>query len=160
MLIAFGWVGTIWLVLLPYRLSPFALQLSRVLVFAVLVFFVLGLGIGTVDAIRRKDKLGKWFSVFSAFGALAGLVFFTLFYVGAHASVSAKNQCINNLRELDRIIEQIASEWNLEAGTKVPESEILRRLNNTKLNCPEGGTYSYGIVGEAPKCSVPGHKAD
>jgi len=156
--VAVGWAGAIWLFQLPYRLSLLTLEISRFLLFAILVLFVVGLWAGIADIFSRKESVIKWFSCICTISALAGIFFVVFLYVGSHASISAQNKCINNLRELDRVIEQIAIDQDLKKGTKVPELEILRRLNNTKLICPAGGTYSYGIVGEVPKCSVPGHE--
>lgn len=156
-LVAVAFAGGIWLVRLPYRLDPFTFKLSRLVALAVVVLFVLGLVVGVAEAFRSKDKLAFWFSIAGVLGAAAGLILFATSYVGAHATTSAENQCINNLRELDRVVEQIAMEQNLKPGTRVPESEILRRADSKNLKCPEGGIYSYGVIGEAPKCSMPGH---
>ena len=70
----------------------------------------------------------------------------------------AMNACVNNLRQLDGAKQQ----WELEnhkTTNEVPTMEILRSFLVRPLVCLQGGTYTPGRVGEAPRCSVGGPHA-
>ena len=60
-------------------------------------------------------------------------------------------------------IHSAKKQWALANG-KLPgdpanEAEINRGyLTGGRPNCPAGGTYVYGRVGEKPRCSVPQHR--
>jgi len=74
-------------------------------------------------------------------------------------TVSQKNACINNLRQIDAAKQQ----WALENGKKatdVPtEDDIKAYLPHAKMpHCPAGGIYTINAVGEPPTCSIPSHK--
>ncbi|HEY6229237.1 MAG TPA: hypothetical protein VI282_19120, partial [Verrucomicrobiae bacterium] len=64
---------------------------------------------------------------------------------------------INNLRQIDGAIEQWALENNRSTNDPAIESEIIRYIKGSRPACPEGGTYTFGKVGEPPRCSIPGH---
>lgn len=97
-------------------------------------------------------------------------------------STSAQNACINNLRQIDaavkeydiqrnakdciknlRLIEAAKKDWvlahNGKAGDGVTEQDLIPYI---KLDsecfvfpqCPSGGTYMIGKVGEPPTCSL------
>ena len=68
-----------------------------------------------------------------------------------------KNACINNLRQ----IEGAKESWALEnkktegAATAGSESAVNAFLRGGGTpNCPGDGTYTYGIVGASPACSL------
>jgi hypothetical protein len=66
------------------------------------------------------------------------------------------NTCINHLRQIDGAKQQ----WALEKGkqaTDVPTWDDLKPYLGTIPHCPAGGTYTIGIVSNAPTCSIPGH---
>lgn len=72
--------------------------------------------------------------------------------------IDQRNQCINNLRQLDGAKQQ----WALENGkpaTAIPTGrDIAPYLPGNKLPmCPSGGTYTLNAVGQEPTCSYPGH---
>jgi hypothetical protein len=75
-------------------------------------------------------------------------------------STSQQNACINNLRQLDAAKNQ----WALEQGKKNGDAcaaddlkPYIRLINGQLPKCPAGGTYTIGVIGETPKCSIPGH---
>lgn len=75
-------------------------------------------------------------------------------------TVSQKNACINNLRQLDAA----ENEWALEKGKKTGDvcteddlKPYLRLINGQLPKCPQGGVYTINPVGQAPTCSIPGH---
>lgn len=73
--------------------------------------------------------------------------------------VSARNECINHLRQIDAAIQQYALENRLLDRDSVTAEQIAPYLKNSEavFHCPSGGTYSVGIVTNAPVCSTPGH---
>jgi hypothetical protein len=71
------------------------------------------------------------------------------------------NACVNNLRLLDSAKQQWALEYKKQT-TDTPGVEDLRPYlgrgpNGEMPTCPDGGTYTYGAVGEKPTCSNPAH---
>jgi hypothetical protein len=77
---------------------------------------------------------------------------------GPHSIVSAKNVCINNLRQIDAAKEEWASQNGKALGEAVIETGMAAFLKEGKIPiCPEGAAYSFGRVGEVPRCSVLGH---
>lgn len=77
-------------------------------------------------------------------------------------NVSMQNACINNLRQIDAAKNEWALENNKTNGTPVTVDDIKPfiklRANEDFLKCPAGGTYTIGLVGENPTCSVPNHQ--
>jgi hypothetical protein len=73
--------------------------------------------------------------------------------------IAQRNQCINNLRQIDAA----KQEWALEREKQqdaVPtwnELSPFLKTNYQALVCPKGGTYTIGAVKDLPTCSVPGH---
>jgi chromosome segregation ATPase len=71
---------------------------------------------------------------------------------------AARNQCINNLRQIDAAKNEWALENNKPANTVPTAQDLLPYLSNNIFPvCPSGGTYTIGTVGEVPACSIPGH---
>lgn len=75
-------------------------------------------------------------------------------------SVSQRNACINNLRQIDAAKQQ----WALEKGKKaddIPTEDDLKpylsRGADEFPKCPSGGKYTIGEVSQPPTCSIPGH---
>ena len=71
------------------------------------------------------------------------------------------NACVNNLRLLDAAKQQWALEYRKQS-TDTPGVEDLRPYLGRGVNgempaCPNGGTYTFGTVGEKPTCSIAGH---
>jgi hypothetical protein len=76
--------------------------------------------------------------------------------VPARASAQ-RNACINHLRQINDAKELWASETHQTAGNETIVHEVDQHINGRALNCPNGGIYDYGKVGEKPRCSVKGH---
>jgi hypothetical protein len=68
------------------------------------------------------------------------------------------NTCVLSLRVLDDAKERWARENNKKAGDEVYESDIRSYFKGGVLpSCEVDGKYTIGVVGERPKCSMPGH---
>jgi prepilin-type N-terminal cleavage/methylation domain-containing protein len=75
-------------------------------------------------------------------------------FVKARAT-SQQNACINNLRQIDSAKEQWAlaqKKTNGEAVDTVGADEYIKGI--TTPSCPAGGTYTYGVIGTNPVCSL------
>ena len=69
-------------------------------------------------------------------------------------NVSAQNACINNLRQIDSAKEQWALASHRTNGEDVVVEEVNRYLKcNTTPVCPQGGVYTYNVLGKNPECS-------
>ena len=69
-----------------------------------------------------------------------------------------KNTCVNQLRLIDVAKRQWAIE-NRKTNGPVAWNDIFPYLwTNAVPQCPKGGSYTLGPVGELPTCSVEGHK--
>ena len=74
---------------------------------------------------------------------------------------SAQNACINNLRMIDSAKEQWAMAQTESNGSCVVTSEVNQYLKGaTTPSCPQGGTYTYNVIGTDPQCSItnPSHQ--
>jgi|GEM_PF-346480 len=74
---------------------------------------------------------------------------------------SARNKCINNLRQLDGAIQQWALENKKDADALVTANDVAPYLRQYPV-CPAGGIYTLSQggehrVGEQVKCNIPGH---
>jgi type II secretory pathway pseudopilin PulG len=80
-------------------------------------------------------------------------------FVHARATSQA-NACINNLRQIESAVQQIAIANGLHVGDSVNLSDctpyIKLNANNAIPGCPAGGTYSLNVVGSVPQalCSL------
>lgn len=67
---------------------------------------------------------------------------------------SAKNVCINNLKQIDSAIDRWAIDNDIPEGT-VPstsqEDEIYNYFHGDKPVCPSGGEYSIHATGSKPQ---------
>jgi DNA repair exonuclease SbcCD ATPase subunit len=74
---------------------------------------------------------------------------------------SARDTCINHLRQIDAAKNQWALENNKVAGDIPTAQDIAPYIkldaNGNIPGCPSGGTYMIGAVGVPPTCSIPGH---
>lgn len=67
--------------------------------------------------------------------------------------------CFSNLKQLDGAVKT----WALEQGkgtNAVPTHADIFGTNaylKTKLQCPDGGSYTLAPAGESSKCSIPRH---
>ncbi len=76
----------------------------------------------------------------------------------AGIAILHRNQCVNNLRQIDGAKQQ----WALEkgkSGDAVPTAEdLLPYLKDGAFpSCPDGGIYSINTVDELPTCTVQNH---
>jgi hypothetical protein len=67
------------------------------------------------------------------------------------------NICINNLRQIESAKEQWALEQSRATGDSVNAEEINRYIKNSPLECPEGGIYTYNVIGTDVSCDLEGH---
>lgn len=73
-------------------------------------------------------------------------------------TTSEKSSCLNNLREIDGAKQQWALENNKVNGDSPSTTDLGPYLkHNAVPECPGGGGYTIGDVGEQPLCSIPGH---
>jgi hypothetical protein len=76
-------------------------------------------------------------------------------------AIAERNQCINNLRQIDAAKNQWALENNKTVGAVPTAQDIAPYIkldaNGNIPGCPSGGAYTIGAVGVPPTCSVPGH---
>jgi prepilin-type N-terminal cleavage/methylation domain-containing protein len=87
-------------------------------------------------------------------------------FVKARATSQA-NACINNLRQIDAAVNELALETHLTTGATVTfpgqlTAYIKLNANSSIPPCPASGTYSTTTVGVSPTCSLgnnvtPGH---
>jgi hypothetical protein len=69
-----------------------------------------------------------------------------------------RNACINNLLEIDRAKKRWAMNDKVESGAPIVEVELAKYIKGGVLpQCPEGGKYKIGKVGEEPRCTLSGH---
>jgi hypothetical protein len=70
----------------------------------------------------------------------------------------SKPACINNLRQIAAAKQEWALENGKTNGSVVMENEItpyLKGWSRTNFpECPSGGTYTIGKIGENPTCSL------
>jgi hypothetical protein len=81
-------------------------------------------------------------------------------FVKARATAQ-QNACLNNLRQIDAAKQQWALEYSKKTADVPTEKDLkpyIGRKNSPFPQCPQGGKYTIGPVGELPKCSVPGHE--
>ncbi len=73
--------------------------------------------------------------------------------------VTAKNSCLNQLRQIDGAKVQWALKYD-QATNHAPTWDDLRPYfirARLPLACPDGGVYTIGRVGELPACSIASH---
>ncbi len=72
---------------------------------------------------------------------------------------TARNSCINNLRQIDAAKQQWALEKNKAAEAIPTVQDLLPYFKDQTFPvCPSGGIYTLNAVGYLPSCSVPGHE--
>ncbi len=73
-------------------------------------------------------------------------------------STSEKSSCLNNLREIDGAKQQWGLENNkLNADTPISSDLSVYLKHNIFPECPGGGAYTIGNLGELPLCNIAGH---
>jgi len=94
--------------------------------------------------------------------AAFGAVLYGLDYYYKATQKGAVAPCIANLKQL----EGAKNSWAVENGkttNDIPKESELCGPNGyirQKPQCPQGGTYVIGRVGEAPRCTIPEHSLD
>jgi hypothetical protein len=114
-------------------------------------------------------KTGLWWRigcVISALGLSMALMILGLLAAIAIPSfarareVSQMNACVINLRAIKTAKQEFATANGLSPGQAVTEEQLAPYLclpgAFNKKKCPGGGTYTVGVVGEEPQCSVHG----
>jgi chromosome segregation ATPase len=72
--------------------------------------------------------------------------------------ITERNHCINNLRQIDAAKNQWALENSKTADAIPTVQDLLPYLQDGIFPvCPSGGTYTIGVVGVPPTCSISGH---
>jgi hypothetical protein len=74
------------------------------------------------------------------------------------ATSDPRAACFKNLRAIDRATEISGMANNLKVGES-PSPEMFSGYlasESGSTNCPSGGTYSFGIIGTKPECSIHG----
>jgi hypothetical protein len=75
------------------------------------------------------------------------------------AAADERNNCINNLREIDAAKQQWALDKNKKADAIPTAQDLLPYFKDGVFPvCPSGGIYTLNAVGYLPSCSVPGHE--
>lgn len=71
-----------------------------------------------------------------------------------------RNQCVNNLRQIDSAKQQWALENQKDAAI-VPTSDeldaVLKEVKMADFKCLKQGSYTINPISENPTCSIPGH---
>jgi prepilin-type N-terminal cleavage/methylation domain-containing protein len=72
---------------------------------------------------------------------------------------SRKNTCIANLKQIDSAKEQYAMDNKLASGAATAFTNLVGATSYMKAQpvCPSSGTYTTGVVGTNPSCTVAGH---
>lgn len=105
----------------------------------------------------RAIAAWEWLAVIASAGLM---VYVTVpFFIRARVH-SQPVSCVNNLRQIDGAKEQWALETKRSPGESAVESEIDKYIKGGALRCPKNGTYTYGKVGERPRCTIANHTMD
>jgi hypothetical protein len=102
-----------------------------------------------------KWKIGLGFVAI----ALVATVAYRIGYrraISDEVAIENRNNCNNNLRQLDGAIQTWASEKK-KAQTDIPTWADIQPYVRHKVTCGAGGTYTLGSVGSRPTCSIPDH---
>lgn len=68
-----------------------------------------------------------------------------------------QNACINNLRMIESAKDQYAIENGLSTGEAVTKEQISAYIRGGFPDCPAGGTYTIGVIGDEATCTIDGH---
>ncbi len=79
-------------------------------------------------------------------------------FVRARERSRAKT-CVGNLKQIDSAKEQFAMENRLDEGDSVDMTDLAPDYIKSEPQCPSGGTYTTGNIGEDPVCSIGGAHA-
>ncbi|MFH1552645.1 MAG: prepilin-type N-terminal cleavage/methylation domain-containing protein [Candidatus Omnitrophota bacterium] len=67
------------------------------------------------------------------------------------------NACIANLKQIDGAKTLYALDSNLSTGASVAMTDLVTAYIKATPSCPAGGTYTVGVIGTDPTCTVTGH---
>lgn len=89
------------------------------------------------------------------------LIISILLSVGAPQMITARRNaymrcCQTNLRHIDDAKQQLALERRLLTGTPVAMADVMPYLR-TQPECPMGGVYDLGTIGELSECDIVEH---
>ena len=94
---------------------------------------------------------------------LVGFIVAAALWVGAsavfrlpplyHYVGDSGDACINHLRQIDGAKQQWAIEKGKTNGSPVTAADIAAYVKKDAFQCPSGGTYVVGAIGEDPTCS-------
>jgi hypothetical protein len=94
-------------------------------------------------------------------GVFAGGAFFLVDRVIADRGCGDmdENQCVVALRQIDDAKTRWATVHQKSKGAMPTAADLAVYLPYQEMPvCPDGGTYTIGPIGKAPKCSKWGHK--
>ena len=96
-----------------------------------------------------------FYSIFGGF--LLGACLLAIPNFVSRRPISPKNNCINNLRQLDGAKQQWALEMKMLSNSVPTASEIAPYLRPEGMKCPSGGKYTLNPVWQLPTCSITNH---
>jgi len=74
--------------------------------------------------------------------------------------IAMRNQCVNNLRQIDTAKQQWALD-NQKDAAMIPTTDeldaVLKEVKMADFKCLKQGAYTINPVNESPTCSIPGH---
>jgi hypothetical protein len=86
------------------------------------------------------------------------LLLLLAFSLSALADLPAPLACYNNIGALDGAKEQLRIDRGLKIGDPVEPVMLTQYFFRGVLpQCPSGGTYTIGAIGQKPVCSIPAH---
>jgi hypothetical protein len=80
--------------------------------------------------------------------------------VGGGSALIASHRpanCGEILLRIDHAKQAYARDHGLSKGEHIRISELIDRYLGDPPHCPAGGAYTFGVVGEPPRCSFIGH---
>jgi hypothetical protein len=97
------------------------------------------------------------------FGAIVIFLLFSVAiaspsYVKSRGGSPRYKSCVANMKQIESAKEEFAAKYHLPAGAPLPEGCLWAKGSyiRSEPECPSGGTYTVGVLGELPKCSVGG----
>lgn len=99
-------------------------------------------------------------------GIAAAVIVLIMIAVYLPSSAGARERayraaCLQNQQEIAQAVEQVAKAKGAKPGDNIDLKEVTAKLPaGTMPVCGAGGTYTITKVGEAPVCSLAGHKPD
>jgi hypothetical protein len=104
----------------------------------------------------------RWFWRVAIFAVLSvgGFVVIVAPFIGCAGGTrhtAQRNACINVLKQIDAAKEQWARATYQPNDAPPDIEQIDDYIHGGHRNCPAGGTYTYGNVGEPPRCTIKNH---